>query len=42
MSTSECMVEWWFGHGLSYTQFVYSGLSLEPSVIGRGDSFKAR
>ncbi|CAM9243209.1 unnamed protein product, partial [Choristocarpus tenellus] len=39
MSTAECEVEWWFGHGLSYTQFVYSNLAVKPAEVSEGDSF---
>lgn len=34
-----CDVEWWFGEGLSYTEFGYSKLEVQPSVIQAGQSF---
>ncbi|KAL0948856.1 hypothetical protein HGRIS_008976 [Hohenbuehelia grisea] len=30
---------WSFGHGLSYTTFQYSGLTLSPSTVGRNNDF---
>ena len=30
-------VQWWFGEGLSYTTFEYSGLSLDKDSFGSGD-----
>lgn len=35
----QCEVEWWFGEGLSYTQFGYSNLEVHPNSIQQGESF---
>lgn len=38
----ECEVEWWFGEGLSYTEFEYNNIRVEPQTVGDGDSFAVR
>lgn len=35
-------MEWWFGEGLSYTEFEYTKLGVEPQTISEGDSFTVR
>lgn len=38
----ECEVEWWFGEGLSYTEFEYNKLEVKPQTVVEGDSFTVR
>jgi beta-glucosidase len=37
-SASSVRVQWEFGHGLSYTNFEYSNLSISPPVISDGET----
>ena len=35
-------MEWWFGEGLSYTEFEYTDLEVKPDSITEGDTFTVR
>ena len=35
-------MEWWFGEGLSYTEFEYTELEVKPDTITEGQTFTVR